>query len=250
MNVLLVTTAKNLEEKLYALNPELEYCAIVTDDVEAAKKTLAQIGLLKNVICSMDELPKCVEHLQYDYILCVQDSSYDWQISRLEGLPKEKVVSFAELQTERNFNAERTLRYYKEHAQEFEMFATGGSYAWAGLDVTHFNRKLFNFAKSNQDLYYNYNIAKNIMLYGEGHNTLRYALIEFAPFSFHFDVSKSFNLQWQLFTYAIALNDLHNFPVPIEIYKKFLNEKYLTKKYLWNSLMPINLTALIEKKKL
>ena len=38
MNVLLVTTAKNLAEKLNALNPEIEYATIVVDNVEAAKK--------------------------------------------------------------------------------------------------------------------------------------------------------------------------------------------------------------------
>ncbi|MBQ6297156.1 MAG: hypothetical protein IJK81_05630 [Selenomonadaceae bacterium] len=30
--------------------------------------------------------------------------------------------------------------------------------------------------------------------------------------------------------YVIAFNDLHNFPVPVEIYKKFLREEWLTKK--------------------
>ena len=40
MRVLLVTWTDQLFEKLSILNPELEYCAIVTDEVEPAKKIL------------------------------------------------------------------------------------------------------------------------------------------------------------------------------------------------------------------
>lgn len=238
MNVLLVTTAKSLVKKFDALNPELEYCAIVTDDVDSAKKTLAQIGLSKNFVCPMDDLTKCIEYLWYDYILCVQDHYFDGQINRLSGLPAEKILSFATLPSEeRNFQIERALRYYREHAQEFEMFATGISYTWAGLDVTQFKHRLFNFAKPSQDLYYDFQIAKFVVLCGGGHSTLRYALIGLPPYSFHYDFSKAFGLQWQLLPYVIALNDLHNFPVPIEIYKKFLSTEYLTKK---TSLEPFN----------
>ena len=168
MNVLLVTTANNLAEKLNALNPELEYAAIVTDDIETAKKTLAQVGLDKCFVSSMDELIRCVEYLWYDYIICVQDYFYDQQINRLEGLPVEKIICFAELQTEKNFQTERVLRYYQEHVQDFEMFATGISYIWDGLDITQFKRKLLNFAKQSQDLYYDFNIAKSVILCGGG----------------------------------------------------------------------------------
>ena len=38
MRVLLVTWTDQLLEKLSALNPKLEYCAIVVDEVEPAKK--------------------------------------------------------------------------------------------------------------------------------------------------------------------------------------------------------------------
>ena len=225
MNVLLVTTAKNLAEKLYALNPELEYGAIVIDDVEAAKKTLAQIGLTKNVICSMDELPKCVEHLRYDYTICVQDHFYDWQINRLEGLPAEKIVSFAELATVRNWETERQLRYYKEHVQDFEMFVTGG------INGRYFKYKTSNFARPSQDLYYNFQIAKSVMLFEKmGYNRIHYALIGLGPISFHFDLSRTFALRCRILPYVIALNNLHNFPLPIDVYKKFFRKEWLTNK--------------------
>ena len=168
MNVLLVTSAKNLAEKFAALNPELEYAAIVVDDVETAKKTLAQIGLSKFFVCPMTELIKCVEYLWYDYILCVQDHFYDSQINKLNGLPKEKIIAFATLPNEGNWETERHLRYYREHVQDFEMFATGTSPTEAGIDVKCFKYKAFNFATSSQDLYYNFQIAKHVILYGGG----------------------------------------------------------------------------------
>lgn len=168
MNVLLVTTAKNLAEKLNALNHELEYCAIVVDDVETAKKNLAQVGLSKFFVCPMTDFIKCVEYLWYDYVLCVQDHFYDSQINKLNGLSTEKIVSIAELPTEGNWQTERHLRYYREHAQDFEMFATGISTTLAGADNKCLKYKTFNFATSSQDLYYNFQIAKRVILCGGG----------------------------------------------------------------------------------
>ena len=63
-----------------------------------------------------------------------------------------------------------------------------------------------------------------------GHSSIRHALIGLAPYAFHNDLSMSRNLQFLMLHYLIAFNDLHNFFVPIEVYKKFFNEEYLAKK--------------------
>ena len=63
-----------------------------------------------------------------------------------------------------------------------------------------------------------------------GHNSIRYALIGLAPYSFHFDLSNAFALKCRLLLYFIAFNDLHNCPIPSDIYKKFLREECLTNK--------------------
>lgn len=65
---------------------------------------------------------------------------------------------------------------------------------------------------------------------GGGHSRLRYALIGLAAYSFHYDLSKSTNLQSNMPEYLIAFNDLHNFFVPINIYKQFFREEYLSTK--------------------
>ncbi|MBR6712417.1 MAG: hypothetical protein IKI76_05405 [Selenomonadaceae bacterium] len=163
MRVLLVTTENKLSEKLNVLNPELEYCAVVVDEVESAKEILGQVGLSKDLLYPMSNLRECVESLNYDYVLCVQGSFYDCKndILRQYNVPTEKIACFAGLTLTANFEREHLLRYYREHCQDFEMFATGISTAYEGINCTKFKRKLFKFAKPSQDLYYDYSFAKS-----------------------------------------------------------------------------------------
>lgn len=230
MKVLLVTWTDKLKEKLEALNPDLEYCAIVVDKVEPAKEVLESVGLPKELIHPLNTLKNCVE-LSYDYVLCID---VNWKFDHLKavqecGVAKNKAVAF-NIPSQREFLVERSLRYFKDHATEFEMFATGISYAETGLNVTRFKRKCFNFARSSQDLYYNLQTAKFALSCGGGHSTIRYALIGLAPYSLHNDMSKSINLQFLILWYLIGFNDLHNFFVPIAVYRKFFREEYLNKK--------------------
>lgn len=178
MKVLLVTTTFKLADKLAALSPELEYCAAVVDNVEPAKEIFANVGLSQVPLYPMNELQKCVESLRYDYVLRVQDNYYGEKIIReikkYTGT-ENKIMSFAGLHTDSNFKVDRALRYFGEHAQDFKMFATGTSTAWAGLDATKFKYKLFNLAKPSQDLYYDYNVAKHVILCGGG--IVRYVML-------------------------------------------------------------------------
>ncbi len=170
MRVLLVTNEMNLAEKLDVLSPELEYCGFVVDNVEPAKETLEKVGLSQVPLYPLSELKTCAESHDYDYAICVQELPYDGRAYKLykAGFPTEKVVAFANLLNEANWQTERPLRYYQEHAQEIEMFATGISTVEAGIDIRQFKRKAINFGTSSQDLYYSFQIAKHIVLYGGG----------------------------------------------------------------------------------
>ena len=231
MNVLLVTTTNKLAEKFAVLNPELEYCAIVVDEIEHAKEVLSNVGLPQVPLYPMKTLKKRVETLEYDYVLLVQDKFYSLGIIRKihsYGLPTDKLVSFATLPNAGNWQTERHLRYYRKHAQDFEMFATGTSPTMAAIDIRKFKRKAFNFATSSQDLYYNFQIAKAVIQ--SGSDSLRYALIGIAPYSFHFDLSKTYVFKSRILPYFIAFNDIHNLPVPFDVYKQFLRAEWLAKK--------------------
>lgn len=227
MRILLVTWTDQLLKKMSFLSPELEYCAIVVDDTEPAKKILEQVGLSQDLLYPLYDLKECVKNLYYDYILCVDNS---WMTNFLDvvqeyDVPKHKILGINLLAD--NFFMERSLRYFKEHAAKYEMFATGMSYAEVGLDVTKFGRKLFNFSRSSQDLYYNFQTAKFAVSYGKN---LRYAFLELAPYKFHYDLSRSYNLQFLMLHYLLAFKDLHNFHIPAEMYQKFFSKDYLERR--------------------
>lgn len=170
MKILLVTKTDKLAEKLAALNPALDYCAIVTDEVEPAKEVLGRVGLSQDLLRPMDELKACSEGLQYDYIVCVEDLWWGMSLAIpvRQSVSKDKAVFFCSLTHSHNFLLERSLRYFEEHASEFEMIATGISFVEKALDVTQFKRKLFNFGRGSQDLYYNFQVAKRAVVCGGG----------------------------------------------------------------------------------
>ena len=231
MKILFVTLTDKLAEKFAALNPEINYCAIIVDQVEPAKKILSNIGLSQVPLYPMGELKKLLETLKYDYVLLVQEQAYGleiiWRLQKY-GLPTEKLISFAELLGTNNWQTERLLRYCREHSREIEIFATGTSYTQTAIDIKKFKRKAINFGTSSQDLYYSFKIAKTAILYGK--NIVRYALIGLAPYCFHFDLSKTYVFKNRVLPYLVAFDDVHNFPVPFDVYKSLLREEWLNQK--------------------
>ena len=176
------------------------------------------------------DLPECLRDFHYDYVLCVENGW--WRTELVEeakrcGAPPNKLLNFCKLNSFRNFFIERALKYFEEHAEEFELFATGISLIESGLDVTRFKQKLFNFGRSSQDLYYSFKIAKRVVACGKN---LRYALIGLAAYIFHYDHSKASKFQFMLWQYLIAFGDLHNFHIPVDVCKKIFHEKYLAMK--------------------
>ena len=170
MKILLVTETENLEEKLTVLSPALDYCAIVVDKVEPAKDVLKRGGLSQDLLRPMDALKACVDKLKYDYILAIANNFYSGKINVLSkyGVPPEKIIYLASLHTFGNFQNEILSRYYCEHFKEFEIFSTGTSYAETSIDIRQFKRKTINLATSSQDLYYSFQIAKDVISRGGG----------------------------------------------------------------------------------
>ena len=150
------------------MNHKLEYCAIVVDEIEPTKDILENVGLSQVPLYPIDNIKECIEKLQYDYILCVQG----WGGMKLAtsvrkyASPATKVLCFSGLVENYNFLLERSRRYFKEHAAEFEIFSTGISNVATGIEPSQFERKLFNFGRGSQDLYYNFQIAKTVISYG------------------------------------------------------------------------------------
>ena len=127
MRILLVTWTDQLLARLQNLNPELEYCAIVVDEVEPAKKILEQVGLSKDLLYPLYDLKECIHDFYYDYIICAENTLYTNELlnfAKNYTSKENKLLGFDILNSHWHFLVERALRYYKEHANEFEMIAT------------------------------------------------------------------------------------------------------------------------------
>jgi len=233
MRILLVTLTDVLPYALtQVLNPANDYCAIVVDEPDIAKKNLINEPQPLDKIYPFYELKECIKNNYYDAVLFMCEHPIWHTIIeqiRAYGVPGNKFlnVSISYSTRHRPFLLERALRYYKEHAAEFEMFATGGCYTELGLDNTKFRYKLFNVGKGNQDLYFRYQIAKFILDQNSrvGGN-LKYALVGLAPFIFHYDASRT-PFSNSMLQNCIAFNDMHNFWLPVEQYKKLFREEFL-----------------------
>ena len=233
MRVLLVTAHEFLPFAVtQVLNARNEYCAVVVDEVEPARKFLSQFNYSAENVSPLYELPECVENFFYDCIICMTKGKLLDEIKRC-GVPKNKLVTLFGFNTAENFLLDRGLRYYQKNFSDFEMFASGMSYSELGLLPKIFTRKLFNFSRPSQDLYFDFQVAKKVISIGGG--ILTYALIGLAPYSFYYDESKtSAEESPRLAAYAFTLKDLHNFWLPVEKYRSLFREEYL------NIKMPID----------
>ena len=233
MRVLLVTFSDLLPFALTkVLNPALGYCAIVVDEPDISKKMLENYPSLRDKIFPFYELKECVENFHYDFILSVLDFRSIFKMAndyQKKGVAFEKLVNVClkDNGRENDFLLKRALHYYQEHLTEFKIFATGLSYTRDGILPNQFDKKLFNFGRGGQDLYYDYQIAKFILEVCKGGGYIRYALIGLAPYSFNYDVSLSYVGSFRLPQYCMAFNDLHNFWMNINDYKKIFFQEYL-----------------------
>ena len=168
MKILLVVSSASLPFTITtALNPKNDYCAVVTDEVNTAKDFVKKIGLPEKIIFPLYELKDLINEIYFDAVVCISDglTGYDDLANYAQrcGCPQNKFIHLRLLNSSENFSLERALRYYEEHSDEIEIFATGNSHTCMGLDANKFKYKLLNFAHSAQDLYYNYEIAKRVL---------------------------------------------------------------------------------------
>ena len=213
------------------LNPANEYCAIVVDEPNVTRKFLSQFDAPESKIYSYCELKECAESFYYDCLLNISDGRTAW--SMYEYLKKNNVptAKFFNVLLDNGkdnfFMLDRAMRYYREHAAEFEIFATGISHMEVGLDATQFKRKFFNFARGSQDMYYDYQLAKFVLSVSKN---IHYALIGLTKHSFYYDESKAGTWRQRNLQYAIALNDTHNCLLSAEEAKKLFREDFLSMK--------------------
>lgn len=105
MRILLVTTTNLLPFTLSkVLNPSLEYCAIVVDEPDIAKKFLTNVPPFRNIVHPFYELEEVAEKYYYDLVFCVAEDFHD-VINGVSGIgiSREKIISLADVTTLENF---------------------------------------------------------------------------------------------------------------------------------------------------
>lgn len=169
MRVLLVTWTDGLRDKLSILSSELEYCAIVVDEVEPAKEILEQFGLSKTLLHPFYDLKECIRDFYYDFFICLTNTNTLQLLPKQAenyGVPHNKFLHFSDLNSIVPFSLKLQMDYYQRHAKEILILATGISYSAEALIQARFKHKLINFAYGSQDMYYDFQIAKRTILWG------------------------------------------------------------------------------------
>lgn len=206
------------------LNSEMEFCAVVVDKVEIAKKILPS-----EKIFSLFELKECLGNFYYDFAVCISDKSMVNLLPeqfRNYDLPKNKFVHLHDVDGEYNFQLTKKLNLFKKDFAYFEIFSTSPAYSKYALSENKFDRKIFDFSIGGQDLYYGFKIAEKIL---SEENKIRDVLIGLAPYSFNYDQSVGYDFNFGILPYFVAFNDVHNFWLKSDEYRNLFNENYFSR---------------------
>lgn len=191
----------------------VEVARIITADAPFSKNLSIQYGNQVYPLSPYEELPEILCALSYAYILvCGEEGHILGDMKRI-GIPKEKIIDMEAWYTPLFLEKARLLRavFRRKDLNDCRVLVTGISYAYFGTELSSYQLTTINAAGSSQGIYYDYQMAKHIFPRGGG---LRYSVIGLAPYSFHFDLSKS-SESWRVATYALALADVHNYHVGI-----------------------------------
>ena len=150
---------------------DLDYMIILEKDRDNIKN-------IKRKLSEYISTDKIYDYYQYNYLFCVE--GFEYKFDEILKIPK------------------------------LELLATGLSYVETAVDSDLFNIPSFNFALSSQDLFYDYNIVKNLLNLQHVKNSLKYCIIGLAYYSFDFDLSKS-NEGIRTHRYLSTLGTAHNF---------------------------------------
>ena len=222
MRVVIISCEPFLNEFLTIANKKLDLAAIVLPIPQLIKDTRIEINGFKNItkLYSYIYLKECLENTYFNLILIALPPG-ELQDKVLKDLESLKVDSQKVFRIGSIFNAvSRILSLKFEHILNnllnYNIFATGVSYAWRGIDITSFSMPTLNCSMSSQDLYYDYQIATKLL---NNPNAFKYAIIGLSVWSFHYDESKIKGFggeQHLMLIYYNLLRDMHHYHISCE----------------------------------
>ena len=231
MRILLVAYGMALDRVLNCILSEnsaggVELAAIVTVPLPETGQILSRHGITSTVVRPYYELPECVHDVYYDYVFYADLGKAERLRADLTalGVSREKLVNLSLLCSERLYNISRLMRYYVHHAADFQILATGSSYAHYAIDGQEMTLPLLDFTVDSQDIFYGYALAKRILTAKD--TALRAALINLAPWSCSYDMSRTTE-NFLCLAYALLLKETHHFPLDWEQMQAVFCQEFL-----------------------
>ena len=152
MRILLVTFNDILPFAVNeVLNFELDFSAVVVEDIEAARKILTDTRIF-----SLHDLQETLRDINYYVVVCISDKEtvdYLPEQFRNNNVPKNKFIHLYDVTENYNFNPAKKFQTVEENPTEFEIFSTSPAYSSFGLQENKFTKKIFDFFILGQDLY-------------------------------------------------------------------------------------------------
>lgn len=134
------------------------------------------------------------------------------------GIDRDRVLDLDAVELLRNAPGLRSAaRALRRSDLRWRGFLTGLSYFRGGVVEGAFDHRLANFAGDSQDLYYDFALARDVLLASP--QTFEYAVIGLSPYSFDYDMALG-GEPWRFIKYLPTLRDDHGvcakLPVSLE----------------------------------
>lgn len=229
MRILVVAYGEGLQRILSVLSENsggVELAAVVTVPLAGQAEVLAAHGIPEGIVHPYYELPECVRDLWYDYVFYGGLEAHEAIRKDLLalGVPREKLVNLLLLSSARLYNVSRLMHYHEAHAGAFSLLATGSSYAHYALDGRKMSLPLLDFTFDSQDIFYGLALARRA-LEAPG-AALRGVLINLAPWSFSYDMSRT-QENFLCLGYALLLHETHHFPLSLPAMQQVFRVDFL-----------------------
>ena len=195
MRVIVISVEPYLSGFFKMANKKLDIAAIIIPSTE----------LLKNVninftdgrtskIYSYVYLKECLENKYYDYVIVAMsifDELMNIVLKDLEnlGIAADKILQLGNVYSEEFRSFGYVFNQIKNSVTNYKIIITGISYAASGTDISSYEMPTLSCAMPSQDIYYDYLCAKKI--FGMENSKFKYAVIGMAPYSFHYDFTRT-----------------------------------------------------------
>lgn len=175
--------------------------------------------------------PQSLYKYDYEYII-IASSFYNDIINQMIklGIDRKKVINVSKYLSDlteiecANLRKRKLIKNYTYaiNSNDIEAIITGLSYAEWGINTNLLKYNAVNCALSGQDLYYDYNIVKNILNLTK--SKIKAVIIGLSYYSFQYDESMSTMNLRNIDIYKDILNLTHNYDKKIIKYENFIGD--------------------------